>query len=279
MAVEEIILRIIGDSKSGEGALNRMNQRLLRFGGMLTAASDAALITFAKLGESGAKLEALEAKFERMASAFGKSSEEMLAAWEEAAAGTLSRAEMMAKANQAALLGLPVDRLADLLAIARNASEATGESVAYMFDSLVTGIGRQSKLVLDNLGIVFTATEAYEAYGLKIGKAADALNAQEKQTAFLEATLKAAARQQQMLGAATDNAATKIARGKAALQNAKDEIQKAFVPVAVKLYGVVEALAKAFSAIPEPIKRAAAGLAPLLAWRPRRPALALSSAR
>jgi len=261
VAVEELILRIIGDSKSGEKALDRVSQRLRNFGAMLTGASDAALVTFAKLGESGAELEALEVKFDRMARAFGKSAGEMLAAWEEASAGTLSRAEMMAKANQAALLGLPVDRLADLLTIARNASEATGESVSYMFDSLVTGIGRQSKMVLDNLGIVFTAEEAYKAYAQSIGKSADALTAQEQQAAFLEATLQAASRQEQVLGKASDNAATRIARAKASLANAKDEIAKAFVPVATRLYEIVGSIAKIFSAIPAPVKEFGAKVA------------------
>jgi len=264
-SVEEVIIRLLGESKSAESALDRTAKRLRNFGAILTGVSDAALVTFAKLGESGAEIEALEGKFERMARAFGQSADEMLATWEEAAAGTISRAELMRKANQAALLGLPVDRLADLLQIARNAAEATGESVSYMFDSLVTGIGRQSKLVLDNLGIVFSATEAYDAYAKSIGKTAEQLTAQEKQAAFLEATLKAAARQEAILGKATGGANVEIQRAKAALQDVKDEISKAFVPVARVAAKIVTGLADAFKAIPEPVKQAGAKFAAMAA--------------
>jgi len=42
---------------------------------------------------------------------------------------------------------------------------------------------------LDNLGITLKLTEAYKIYADKIGKSADALNAEEKAIAFREAAL------------------------------------------------------------------------------------------
>ena len=59
-SVEEVIIRLLGESKSAESALDRTAKRLRNFGAMLTGVSDAALLTFAKLGESGAEIEALE---------------------------------------------------------------------------------------------------------------------------------------------------------------------------------------------------------------------------
>jgi len=113
--VETILFKILGDSKSGERAFDRINKRLTAFGAALTAASDAALIAFAKLGEGGAKIEALETRFARMASAFGLTADEMLGAWDKAAAGTIDRVNLMQKANQAALLGLPVDQISSMV--------------------------------------------------------------------------------------------------------------------------------------------------------------------
>ena len=84
--VETIILKIIGDSTSGEKTLSKMQNRLAAFGASLTAIGATSLVTFNKLGQGGAQLEALEAKFARMAAAYGRSAEEMLASWEEAAA-------------------------------------------------------------------------------------------------------------------------------------------------------------------------------------------------
>ena len=47
-----------------------------------------------------------------------------------------------------------------MLQIARGAAQATGQSMELMLQSIVTGIGRQSKLMLDNLGILTSAEEA-----------------------------------------------------------------------------------------------------------------------
>src|SRR5690606_1833528 len=49
--------------------------------------------------------------------------------------------------------GLPVEKLADGLAFARIRAAETGQSVDYLVNSITVGIGRQSPLILDNLGI------------------------------------------------------------------------------------------------------------------------------
>jgi hypothetical protein len=256
--VETILFKILGDSKSGERAFDRMNKRLTAFGAALTAASDAALVAFAKLGEGGAKIEALETRFGRMASAFGQSADEMLSAWDKAAAGTIDRVTLMQKANQAALLGLPVDRLADMLGIARRAAESTGQDVSYMFDSLVVGIARKSRAVLDNLGIIIDAEQAYASYAQKIGKDADALTANEQQLAFMEAAFAAAGRQAEILGENTETAAVVIQRAQARFKDAGNEVKKAFAPIVARAAALLTKLLDIFLAIPQPIKQAMA---------------------
>ena len=75
--------------------------------------------------------------------------------------------------------------------ISRASARAFGESVGFMFDSIVKGIGRQSKLILDNLGIIVSAEDAYRKYAASIGKSKDQLTEMEKKQAFLNATLEA----------------------------------------------------------------------------------------
>ena len=61
--------------------------------------------------------------------------------------------------------------------------------VDYAYESLTTGIKRGEKRWLDNIGIIFTATDAYKEFARLHNKNADDLTAEEKQLAFLNKTL------------------------------------------------------------------------------------------
>jgi hypothetical protein len=152
-----------------------------------------------------------------------------------------------------------------MLTIARNASEATGESVDYMFSSLVVGIARKSKLILDNLGIIIDAEDAYIAYAKKVGKTATTLTANEQQLAFMEAAFAAASRQAGILGEATDNVSLIMQRARASFKNAKDELSKAFVPVAKIAAKAITWLAEGFQKIPKPVLQLVASLLAIVA--------------
>ncbi len=67
--------------------------------------------------------------------------------------GTVSDLELMKNAVQFNNFGLPVEKLATALNFARIRAKETGQSVDFLVQSITTGIGRQSPLILDNLGI------------------------------------------------------------------------------------------------------------------------------
>ena len=71
----------------------------------------------------------------------------------EATHGTVSELELMKQAVKFNDFRLNLDEMGTLLAFAQQKAKDTGQSVDYMVDSIVTGLGRQSKLILDNLGI------------------------------------------------------------------------------------------------------------------------------
>lgn len=263
--VEQIILRITGDSSSGERTLERMTKRLRAFGAAVTAVSDGALIAFYKLGKGGAELEDLERKFASVAKAFGQDMDSLLDKWQEAARGAISRAELMRKANYLALTGIPLSELEWMLQAVMNASAATGRSMEDLFDRLALGLARNSKLLLDDLGIIIDVAAANEEYAASIGKAADDLTEYDKKLAFMQAARQAAIRQEQILGKATESSAIAIQRARASLQDAADTIKKAFAPIVGAAANVVSKLAKGLQAIPEPVLRVAATLATMLA--------------
>lgn len=64
--------------------------------------------------------------------------------------------ELMQKTLQAQNFGIDVQRLPELLEFAAIRAQQTGVSVDYLVNSIVTGIGRKSILILDNLGISAT---------------------------------------------------------------------------------------------------------------------------
>lgn len=71
----------------------------------------------------------------------------------EATKGTVTDFELMQRTLQATNLGVGVRELPTLFEFAAARAQQTGESVDYLVDSIVRGIGRKSPLILDNLGL------------------------------------------------------------------------------------------------------------------------------
>ena len=107
----------------------------------------------------------------------------------ELSGGTISAMEMIQSANRAMILGIPIDDLDKMMRIARASATATGSSVKQMFDDIVVGVGRQSRMILDNLGILVKAEEANEKYAEMVGIVGRELTDAEKRQAFLNEAL------------------------------------------------------------------------------------------
>lgn len=77
----------------------------------------------------------------------------LLADLRRATLGTVDDLQLMQRAVQANNFKIPLDQLATYLAFATKRANETGQSVDYLVDSIITGLGRQSVMILDNLGI------------------------------------------------------------------------------------------------------------------------------
>jgi len=73
--------------------------------------------------------------------------------------------------------------------MSKKAARATGQDVDYMFNSLVLGVSRESKLILDNLGISIDIAKAKDDYALSLGKTTAELTQSEEKHAVLNATM------------------------------------------------------------------------------------------
>lgn len=118
--------------------------------------------------------KAVRAAFERL-----PESTKLMQDLKRATGGTVSELDLMKRAVQASNFDISLKALPRLLEFATLRAQQTGQSVDYLVDSIVTGIGRKSKLILDNLGI--SAVQLNEALGgastaaSTIGEVADAV--------------------------------------------------------------------------------------------------------
>lgn len=103
--------------------------------------------------------EGVERAFKRT---FGNS-DVLLQQLQKSTHGTISNLELMQQTLKATNLGVSVEHLGVLFEFAAARAQQTGESVDYLVDSIVRGIGRKSILVLDNLGL--SATRLREQFG------------------------------------------------------------------------------------------------------------------
>lgn len=135
----------------------------------------------------------------------------------KATSGTVSELELMKRSVMASNFDISLKALPNLLEFAAVRAKQTGQSVDYLVDSIVTGIGRKSKLILDNLGI--SAVQLTEALGgastasSTIGEVADAVG-------------KIAAEALERSGRMAETNATKLERLAASWTNVQVEIGK-----------------------------------------------------
>lgn len=144
-----------------------------QFGGALAGAVD-------KLATSGAELD-------RLASANTLSINKAA----EATRGYVSKVDLLKAANMSAAFGLgQTERsFAKLAEASVIMSQRLGVDANYALSSLITGLSRQSKVLLDNLGIVVSVEKANQDYAASVNKTTTQLTDAEKKTAFMNATL------------------------------------------------------------------------------------------
>ena len=78
---------------------------------------------------------------------------ELLDELRKATKGTVSDIELMKAAVKAKDFRIPLEDLGKYLSFAQLKAQQTGQSLDYMVDSIVTGLGRKSPQILDNLGL------------------------------------------------------------------------------------------------------------------------------
>lgn len=126
----------------------------------------------------------------------------------EATRGTTDELQLMQTAVRASNFKIPLDQLATYLKFATNRAIETGESVDYLVQSIVLGIGRKSPLILDNLGISASELREELAKTGDMGKAVG--NIINKSMSEAGDAIETSAVKTQKLGAAWKNFMTSV---------------------------------------------------------------------
>tara|TARA_R110002050_G_C8908827_1_gene510637 strand:+ start:52 stop:1929 length:1878 start_codon:yes stop_codon:yes gene_type:complete len=154
-----------------------------------------------QFGKQASQVESMGRAFNSLAGTT-ENSQEALEKLKIATNDTMSEFDLFQQANNAMVLGVSKnsDEMAEMFDIAQRLGRALGRDTASSVESLVTGIGRQSRLMLDNIGIIVKADKAYESYAKKLGINVEQLTDAEKKQAFLNATMESARAKVKTLG-------------------------------------------------------------------------------
>jgi len=154
--------------------------------------------------------------------------EQSLQKFRKATDGTVSDVDLMIQANNAMLLGVVQneEEFSELIDSAQRLAKAVGKDTLFGIESLTTGIGRQSRLMLDNLGIIVKAEDAYKAMAQATGKSVAALTDLERKQAFITATMESVRSKVANLGKEELDATDATNKLKSAFKNLQGTIGK-----------------------------------------------------
>jgi hypothetical protein len=209
----------LGDAVGGGGIFSgdKLSGMLQVFGGnLMTKAAGYAMEFASGIGEcvkQGIELakqgEGIRIAFERL----GRG--DILQGLRDATHGTVTDIELMKAAVKFNDFKLPLEELGTMLAFAQQKAKDTGQSVDYMVDSIVTGLGRKSLMILDNLGL--SAAEIKEKM---------------KETGDMTSAVGAIIREQMSkAGEYIETAADRATQADVELKNAMEELGRTFQPL------------------------------------------------
>lgn len=226
--------------KSSQKATKGLKDAL---GGMVKVAGGAAAVavTLKKawdIGREGAVILQTAESFEFLLDKV-KAAPDLLDQLTAASRGTISQQELMSStmtllAGASGELGTQLanqtPRLLEIAKAANKLNPALGDT-SFMYQSIALGVKRASPMILDNLGLTIKIGKANEKYAKQLGKTVDALTAEEKQLALLNATLEAGDTLIAQVGGSTESAIDSFDQLAVIVEEAGDSIKVRLYPI------------------------------------------------
>ena len=205
---------------SSQKALKGFQNQVKAVGGMIAGAfAVGALVNFGREAVNVAmKAEGIRTAFARL------NKPDLLDDLQKATRRTVSEVELMQASVRAENFKIPLEQLATFFQFATDRAIQTGESVQYLTQSIIDGIGRKSTLVLDNLGI--SASELQE----EMKKVGD----------FGQAAANIIEREMKKAGNVMDTTAIQAAQLRARFEDLKEEAGHGLIEAFIGVANVLE---------------------------------------
>lgn len=201
------------------------------------------------LTSSAANTKEAHQAMDRLAKTMNMDWEKILSWLQKASKGTVANYDLILAANKAMSLGVTKNTsdFSTLMEIARVKAKNMWSTTTQAFNDIVTGLGRGSAPILDNLGIIVNATEANEEYAKSIGKTAKELTDAEKKQALINKVVADGKKQMQEMGDVALSEAEWSAKLEAQLKNLSDTIGTALIPIVNTATDMIAPLIESFS--------------------------------
>lgn len=184
----------------------------------------------------------------------GSETDQMIAEMKRASGGVINETELIHKANLAMLLGIDKDALAPMTKMARAAARQLGGNVSDYYNSLMVGTARESKMWLDNLGIIIDIDAANKKYAQTLGISASALTTEQQKIAFVNEVL---AHQNDLLGRVDftqESMNEEMQKSTVSWGELQREITEGALPVIMAVLKTTNGLIDIMRALPGPVK-------------------------
>ena len=229
-------------SNQNEYSLNRMNsigkQVLSKMGGYIEDFTDKA-----------SKTKEAEEAMDRLSKNLNLNSKDILSGLQNASKGAVSNYDLILSANKAMSLGVAknTNDFTTLMEIARIKAKNMGITTTQAYNDIVTGLGRGSAMILDNLGITINAAQANEEYAKSIGKTVSQLTDAEKKQALINKVVADGKKELEATGEVMLTDAERRQKLIAQIENMKDRIWNALLPTVQKLMEAITPLIERFT--------------------------------
>lgn len=248
--IGNLVVKVTADTKGFSNKLGGLSKTTKILGGAIAGAfSLAAIGMLAKgsiaLAKRGAEVEGVTKAFEGLTDELEGGSKKWITALKKGSLGMVDQITLMKSFNNAAqLIGKDfAQTLPDAMQYFTKISASTGESVDYLMDSYVRGIGRLSPMIIDNLKIQVSQAEATAKAAEMFGVAEGALSKYQIQMGMASVVTDKLAESTKDLPEVVGSAAQSFAKFQATMTDLKDRLAVTILPLFTK---IAEGLLEAF---------------------------------
>jgi len=189
--VGEITVYIVADTTGFDRGISRSRDTMNSFQRSMQIAAGVMMrdLFYGFIGaiqeatDLGAEMQTLRNSFEAFTDAAGAQGI-TLERLRTATMNMVSDVDLLTQANRMLSAGMPIDQIEELFGGAIKLGKAMGIDASMAIEKLTLGLVRQSWRLMDDLGIIMRASQAYKEYAESIGVSTSSLSASQKQTAW-----------------------------------------------------------------------------------------------